>query len=75
MNGVVARKRTNAGFRAADRKALRRSRAELINERSRALSSLEEKIAGVQIYHSTDVDSLIREARRNRAVLRAARDG
>lgn len=35
----------------------------------------EEKIAGVQIYHSTDVDSLIREARRNRAVLRAARDG
>ncbi|HSG14285.1 MAG TPA: hypothetical protein VLA22_10490 [Gaiellaceae bacterium] len=35
----------------------------------------EEKIAGVQIYHSTDVDLLIREARRNRAVLRAARDG
>ncbi len=35
----------------------------------------EEKISGVQIYHSTDVDLLIREARRNRAVLRAARDG
>ena len=33
----------------------------------------EEKVAGVQIYHSTDVESLIREARRNRAVLRAVR--
>lgn len=32
----------------------------------------EEKIAGVQIYHSTDRDLLLREARRNRAVLRAA---
>lgn len=33
----------------------------------------EEKVAGVQIYHTTDVESLIREVRRNRAVLRAAR--
>lgn len=32
----------------------------------------EEKVAGVQIYHSTDVEFLMREARRNRAVLRAA---
>lgn len=32
----------------------------------------EEKIAGVQIYHSTDRELLLREARRNRAVLRAA---
>lgn len=35
----------------------------------------EDKVAGVQIYHSTDVDALILEARRNRAVLRAARGG
>lgn len=35
----------------------------------------EEKVAGVQIYHSTDVEALIREARRNRAVLRAAASG
>lgn len=34
----------------------------------------EEKVAGVQIYHSTDLASLVREVRRNRAVLRAARD-
>lgn len=33
----------------------------------------EDKVAGVQIYHSTDVESLLQEARRNRAVLRAAR--
>lgn len=30
----------------------------------------EEKIAGVQIYHSTDRDRLLREARGNRAVRR-----
>ncbi len=32
----------------------------------------EVRIAGVQIYHSNDVDLLVREARGNRAVLRAA---
>lgn len=32
----------------------------------------EEKIAGVQIYHSADVDALVRQACRDRAVLRAA---
>jgi hypothetical protein len=31
----------------------------------------EEKIAGVQIYHSDDRGALLREARRDRAVLRA----
>jgi hypothetical protein len=30
------------------------------------------RIAGVQIYHSNDVELLVREARRNRAVARAA---
>jgi hypothetical protein len=35
----------------------------------------EEKVAGVQIYHSTDVEALLREARRNRAVRRAAQAG
>jgi hypothetical protein len=36
----------------------------------------EEKIAGVQVYHTTDVEALVREARRDRAVLRAVtRDG
>ncbi len=33
----------------------------------------EEKVAGVQIYHSTDRDRLLREARGNRAVRRLAR--
>lgn len=33
----------------------------------------EDKVAGVQIYHSTDVELLLQEARRDRAVLRAAR--
>jgi len=32
----------------------------------------EVRIAGVQIYHSNDVELLVREARRNRAVARAA---
>lgn len=32
----------------------------------------EEKIAGVQIYHSDDREALLRAARRDRAVLRAA---
>ncbi len=32
----------------------------------------EVRIAGVQIYHSNDVDLLVREARGNQAVLRAA---
>lgn len=31
----------------------------------------EEKIAGVQVYHTTDVEALVRSALRNRAVLRA----
>jgi hypothetical protein len=35
----------------------------------------EERIAGVQIYHSNDVELLVRDARRNRAVLRAAAEG
>ncbi|MEX0665794.1 MAG: hypothetical protein WD598_13640 [Acidimicrobiia bacterium] len=35
----------------------------------------EEKIAGVQIYHSSDREALLREARRDRAVLRAAAAG
>jgi hypothetical protein len=35
----------------------------------------EEKIAGVQIYHSTNLDALLLEARRNRAVRRAAEVG
>ena len=35
----------------------------------------EEKIAGVQIYHSSDREALLREARRDRAVLRAASAG
>lgn len=33
----------------------------------------EEKIAGVQVYHTTDVEALVRQARSDRAVLRAAR--
>jgi hypothetical protein len=32
----------------------------------------EEKIAGVQIYHSKDRELLLRQARTNKAVLRAA---
>lgn len=32
----------------------------------------EEKVAGVQVYHTTDVEALVRSARRDRAVLRAA---
>ncbi|MCJ7437897.1 MAG: hypothetical protein MUP97_09070 [Acidimicrobiia bacterium] len=35
----------------------------------------EERIAGVQIYHSDDPELLVREARRDRAVLRAASGG
>jgi hypothetical protein len=35
----------------------------------------EEKIAGVQIYHSDDREMLLRAARRDRAVLRAAAAG
>jgi len=35
----------------------------------------EVRIAGVQIYHSNDVELLVRDARRNRAVLRAAAEG
>lgn len=35
----------------------------------------EVRIAGVQIYHSDDVDLLVRDARANRAVLRAAAGG
>jgi hypothetical protein len=33
----------------------------------------EEKIAGVQVYHVTDVDALVRRAERDPAVLRAAK--
>jgi hypothetical protein len=33
----------------------------------------EEKIAGVQVYHVTDVDALVRRVQRDPAVLRAAR--
>jgi hypothetical protein len=33
----------------------------------------EEKVAGVQVYHVTDVEALVRQAKRDRAVLRAAR--
>jgi len=33
----------------------------------------EEKIAGVQVYHTTDVEALVRQARRDRAVLEAVR--
>lgn len=35
----------------------------------------EVRIAGVQIYHSNDIDLLLRDARGNRAVLRAAAAG
>jgi hypothetical protein len=35
----------------------------------------EEKIAGVQIYHTEDRAALVREAVRDRAVLRAASSG
>lgn len=34
----------------------------------------EEKVAGVQVYHTTDVEALVRQARSDRAVLRAARE-
>ena len=33
----------------------------------------EEKVAGVQVYHVTDVEALVRRAERDPAVLRAAR--
>jgi hypothetical protein len=33
----------------------------------------EEKVAGVQVYHVTDVDALVRRALQDPAVLRAAR--
>ncbi len=35
----------------------------------------EEKVAGVQVYHVTDRDALVRAAQRDAAVLRAAAGG